>query len=588
MKPGVYLFKSPSDEVLYVGKANLLRNRVSSYFHSDLSARIEMMVSEAARIDYIVATNELEALILECNLIKRHRPRYNVMLRDDKSYPYLVITVADKYPRLAVMRRPRVKGAKIYGPYTARALRKTVDFLRSLFPICNCRTPEKGRNGRCPCLDYHIGRCMAPCMGVDPDAYREMVSELCLFLEGKRKSVLFRLEQQMKEAAEVQEFERAARIRDRINSIKGMLQNQQAMSHYIKDADVIGLAASPVGSMIQLLTVRDGLLLDSKHFPFPFAPDDEIVRSFLVQYYSSGTPIPGEILTPIFIDEHELISEWLGRLRGHKVRIASPVRGDKRKLVKMADENAEHSLMKRASLEAESIKQADLVMSELKDALDLPSTPHRIECYDISTIMGTHSVGSMVLFTQGRPHKDGYRKFRIRKDPGLDDVGMMTEVLQRRFRNENPDKRPDLVVVDGGIGQVNAAKKVLDERGLEIPVIGLAKRLEEVFLPNRSSAPIRLARNSAALLLLQQIRDEAHRFAVTYHRSIRSKEMTSSALDKIPGIGPERRKKLLRSFSSLEELSSASEEEIIRATGMPRQLAAEILSSVRSEIQVKS
>lgn len=590
-KPGCYIFKSGAGDILYVGKAKVLRNRATSYLSKDLQERTAMMVSEARSVDFIVTENELEALMLENNLIKKHRPPYNIFMRDDKSYPYVVITVADKYPRLSIMRRPRIKGAKIYGPYTAKATRQTVDFLRGIFPICTCRTPEKGRNGRCPCLDYHIGKCMAPCLGADPDEYHEMVTELCMFLEGKRGEILNRLEKQMKTASEEMRFERAAALRDRIKIIKGMLEDQKAVSISARNADVVGFASSATSSVIQLLSVREGLLIDSKFFAFPYAPEEEVVGSFVSQYYTSGPPIPPEILLPLFPEESEMISELLSKTRGAKVQLTAPMRGEKKKLVAMAIENAAHSLEKEMSLETKSIEQSARLIEELRQALSLEQPPRRIECYDISTTMGRNSVGSLILFIDGRPEKAGYRKFRIRKDPGLDDVGMMKEVLTRRLKHlgsETKDRHfahpPDLIVVDGGIGQTNAVASVLDDKGHDIPIVGLAKRLEELYLPGKTKDPIRLKADSAPLRLLQQMRDEAHRFAISYHRSLRSQEMTKSALDSIPGIGATRRRRLLAAFSSLEELSQASEDQIIKATGVPRTVASMIIERVKGEL----
>jgi len=590
-KPGCYIFKSGAGDILYVGKAKVLRNRATSYLAKNLQERTAIMVSEARSIDFIVTENELEALMLENNLIKKNRPPYNIFMRDDKSYPYVVITVADKYPRLSVMRRPRIKGAKTYGPYTAKATRQTVDFLRGIFPICTCRTPEKGRNGRCPCLDYHIGKCMAPCLGVDPEEYQEMVTELCMFLEGKRGEILKRLNKQMKAASEEMRFERAAALRDRIKIIRGMLEDQKVVSVSARDADVVGFASTATASVIQLLNIREGLLIDSKFFGFPYASEEEVIGSFLSQYYTSGPPIPPDLLLPELPEEHEVIAELLSKTKGAKVRLSAPMRGEKKKLVAMAIENAEHSIEKELSLETKSIEQSARLIEELRQALSLESAPRRIECYDISTTGGRNSVGSLILFVDGRPEKAGYRKFRIHMDDGLDDVGMMKEVLTRRLKHLNADSKdrhfaqaPDLIVVDGGIGQTNAVASMLDEAGQTIPLVGLAKRLEELYLPGKSKDPIRLQADSAPLRLLQQMRDEAHRFAISYHRSLRSQEMTKSALDSVPGVGATRRRRLLAAFASLEELAAAPEEQIVKAAGVPRTTAREIKRRASEEL----
>ncbi|MGQ9566418.1 MAG: excinuclease ABC subunit UvrC [Anaerolineae bacterium] len=599
-KPGVYLMRDVHGRVLYVGKAVNLRARVRSYFHSSAqhTAKVRHLVGEVRDLEVIVTDSELEALILEANLIKRYRPRFNVRFRDDKQYPYIKVNWQDPYPRVHLTRRVERDGARYYGPYTSsQAVSQTLDALRKIFPFLTCTREITGKDRR-PCLYYHIRRCAGPCIGaVTQEEYREIVAQVCLFLEGHTEKVLAHLQQKMQEAAEALQFERAAQYRDQIRAVQAVTERQKVVSAALADQDVIAFARDDGQACVHVFFVRNGKLLGREYFLLEGTegePDEEIMSAFLKQFYSGAAHIPREILLPERVDEAIVIEQWLRDRRGRKVSLRVPQRGKARDLVRMAQENALETLkMLRAEWAALNGRITE-AMGELQAALGLPDPPNRIEAYDISNIQGTLATGSMVVFVQGKPHKSAYRRFRIRTVEGADDYAMMREVLQRRFRRAvepegqeapQPGSRdeekwhilPDLVLVDGGKGQLGIALQVLEEFGLQerVHVVALAKEREELFLPGQPE-PVRLPEGSQALFLVQRVRDEAHRFALTYHRDLRTRRTLTSLLDQIPGIGPERRKRLLRQFGSLEAIREASEEGLAAVPGISRELARRI------------
>ncbi|MGC8838047.1 MAG: excinuclease ABC subunit UvrC [Anaerolineae bacterium] len=599
-RPGVYLMRDVHGRVIYVGKAVNLRARVRSYFHASAqhTPKVRRLVGEVRDLEVIVTDSELEALILEANLIKRYHPRFNVRFRDDKQYPYIKVNWQDPYPRVHLTRRVERDGARYYGPYTSsQAVSQTLDALRKIFPFLTCTREITGKDRR-PCLYYHIRRCAGPCIGaVTQEEYREIVAQVCLFLEGRTEKVLEHLQRKMEEAAEALQFERAAQYRDQIRAVQAVTERQKVVSAALADQDVIAFARDDGQACVHVFFVRNGKLLGREYFLLEGTegePDEEIMSAFLKQFYSGAAHIPREILLPEQVDEALVIEEWLRSRRGRKVSLRVPQRGKARDLVRMAQENALETLkMLRAEWAALNGRVTE-ALSELQAALGLPDPPSRIEAYDISNIQGTLATGSMVVFVQGKPRKSAYRRFRIRTVEGADDYAMMREVLQRRFRRAveaeepevpQPGSRdeeewqvlPDLILVDGGKGQLGVALEVLEEFGLQerVHAVALAKEREELFLPGRPE-PVRLPEGSQALFLLQRVRDEAHRFAVTYHRDLRTRRTLASVLDEIPGIGPERRKRLLRQFGSLEAIRAASEEDLATVPGISRDLARRI------------
>lgn len=610
-RPGVYLFKDAAGQVVYVGKALSLRNRVRSYFHSSagLNQRTMAMLSRAAGLDWIVTDTELEALTLESNLVKRHRPRYNVMLKDDKHYPYLRVTTEDRWPRLVIARRARRDGSRYFGPYyPASVVHETMRLCRRLFPLRTCSDRALGNTER-PCLNYHIGRCLGPCTGqVDADEYRQVVRDLCLFLGGRGEEVRQRLRARMEEAAGRLEFEKAARLRDQIQALDRLIEEQKMVSTGLEDQDVVGLARAGGDVCLQVFFMRAGKVVGRRHYFLPAASlalapgasertgagtahdapgggngrvqDAEILAAFLKQHYADTEDIPAQILLPSAPEESDLIGEWLTRQAGHRVSLVVPRKGEKRRLVELVTENARQVLNEIKPEEErrrEMGREAARVLGELAG---LVGPVHRLEGYDISNLQGRQAVGSLVVFEDGVPRKEHYRLFRLRT-PGPDDYAMMQEVLFRRFRRGLQEAgsgsswatMPDLVLVDGGRGQLNAALEVLRALDLErIPAMGLAKEQELLFLPDRPEA-VELPRDSAALHLVQWLRDEAHRFALGHHRRARKREGLRSLLDEVPGIGPRRKKELLRHFGSLEKLVAASVEELAAVPGMNRAAA---------------
>ncbi len=575
-----------------MGKASSLRDRVASYFHGEESSRpkVARLLEEAVDLDFVVTSSETEALVLEDALIKKHRPPYNTRLRDDKRYPYVKIT-AEAFPRIEVVRRPERDGAHYFGPFTSsRDLRRLLRLAQKLFPLRTCNLDLEGGKRYRPCLYYHLGKCPAPCAGlISPEDYRRYVEEAVLFFSGKVERLVSHLEERMREAAAAEQFEEAARIRDQLQALDRLRQRQAVALPERRDLDVVGIALGEGRGYGVVLLVREGRLLGKEGFPLvlPRESDPEgALEEFLDQYYARASSVPQEVLLPFPIPDRGLAG-CLSSRRGGRVEVKAPRRGKRRELVELAQRNAA-LLLQRLSQEAPSSEEDAL--DELARILDLRARPWRIEAYDVSNIQGREATGSMVVFVGGRPKREAYRRFRIRT-PGPDDYAMMAELLRRRLRHGLEELQgmrppggfgelPDLILVDGGKGQLNVALRVLEEMGLrEIDVAALAKREEEIYLPG-VEGPLRLPRSSPALRLLQRIRDEAHRFAVEYHRVLRSRRSLESLLDGIPGIGPKRKAILLSRFGSLEGLKEASLEELLSLPGFPRRLAEGIYKAL--------
>jgi excinuclease ABC subunit C len=568
-KPGVYLMKDSQGKIIYVGKAVNLKNRVRSYFQSSRghSPKTLALVARIADLEYIVTTSEIEALILECNLIKKHRPKYNISLRDDKSFPYVKVTVSEDFPQVYVTRRVTKDGARYFGPYTdAGALHATIDLLKKLFPIRSCRRLDAPR----PCLQHHIGRCLAPCAGkVDRQAYGEMIKAVCLLLEGRSDAVVKELRRRMEKAAAALDFEQAARVRDQLAAVEKVVEKQNIVTG-AGDQDVLGLARSGAGTCVQVFFIRSGKMVGREHFMLAggeHEEDSEVLTAFVKQYYSQAAFIPREVLLPLKAAEQPLLADWLSGLKGGRVAVEAPQRGSKRDLVVMAADNAATLLAEQAAkLEADVGRTAGAV-AELGEYLGLTSPPERIECFDISHIQGAETVASMVVFSCGRPAKDDYRRYKLKTVEGKpDDFKSMQEVVGRRYR-EASGTLPDLIVIDGGKGQLSAALEVIRGLGVTVPVVGLAKEFEHIFREG-TGEPLVLPRNSQALFLMQRIRDEAHRFAITYHRKLRARRNLVSVLDHVPGIGPARRKALWDHFGGLAKIKAAEVEELAAVPGM--------------------
>lgn len=622
-KPGVYLFRDAAGEIIYVGKALSLKNRVRSYYQSGArqSAKVRSLMNRAVDFEYIVTDNEVEALILESNLIKEHRPRYNICLKDDKSYPYLKVTLGEDFPGVYITRRVLKDGSRYFGPYTRMgAVSETLDLLRRLFPFRTCKqkliaVPGKGEgrseapagNTRAsgaagyvgspasrPCLNHHIRRCLAPCAGlVDRESYRGMIQEVCLFLEGRQDDLIKELTGRMNEAAERLEFERAARIRDQLQAVRRVLENQKIVSSDAGDRDVLAMARSHDLSCVMVFFVRGGKVLGRESFLLPDTEDmerEEIMTALVKQYYNRADFIPGEVLlSEIDPEEKQGIEQWLSHLKGSRVHLHVPRRGEKKQLVDLVAKNALLALQE-AELEQQFRRRCEGAPAELARELGLENEPYRIECFDVSNIQGTETVASMVVFEEGRPAPGQYRRFKIRTVEGPNDFASLQEALRRRFTSAKNERElintgqlstreakfyrlPDLVIVDGGKGQLSAAREVMRELGFaHIPTFGLAKEEELLFAEGRLT-PIRLPRESPALHLVQRLRDEAHRFAITYHRQLRTRRSLKSLLDEIEGIGPARRRALLKAFPSLEAMARATVEELASLPGMNRTAA---------------
>ena len=594
-KPGVYLMHDEKDEIIYVGKAISLKNRVRQYFQSSRgkSVKIEQMVTHITRFEYIVTDSELEALVLECNLIKEHRPKYNTMLMDDKAYPFIKVSVDEPFPRIMMARRMVKDKAKYFGPYTsAGAVKDTIELIRKLYKVrsCNRRLPRDTGKER-PCLNYHIHQCDAPCQGyVSQETYRKSIDEVLRFLGGNYDVVLKELEEKMMKASEDLEFEKAIEYRELLGSVKKIAQKQKITDTAGNDRDILAAATDKEDAVVQVFFIRGGRLIGRDHFYLKLSGDEttgEIISSFIKQFYA-GTPyIPAELMTQTEIEDGEVLEEWLSQKRGHRVHIRVPKKGTKEKLVELAEKNAALVLSK----DRERLKREEgRTIGAVKEIARLLGLEHlnRMEAYDISNISGFASVGSMVVYEKGKPKRNDYRKFRIKSVQGPDDYASMKEVLTRRFRHGLEEREegketgsftafPDLILMDGGKGQVGIALQVLDELHLNIPVCGMVKddshRTRGLYYNNKE---LPIDRNSEGFKLITRIQDEAHRFAIEFHRKLRSKEQVHSVLDDIPGVGPARRKDLMKHFSSLDEIRQADVEELKKLPSMNEKSAQEV------------
>jgi excinuclease ABC subunit C len=585
-KPGVYLFKDKEGKVIYVGKAANLNSRVRSYFGapSSLSAKIQRLVAKIQDFEFVVTTSEQEALILECNMIKKYTPRYNVRLKDNKTFPYLKIDIDEDWPGVYITRRVQKDGARYFGPFaSAGSVRKTLRLIKKIFPFRSCRKRIEGKDKR-PCLDYYIRRCLGPCIGaVEKQEYHDVINQVILFLQGKQELILRELNAKMKAAAQQLQFERAALLRDQIKAIEKVIEGQRIATTLQGEKDIIGLAQNEKLAYVELFSIRNNKLIGRDHFIMEGIRGEspgQIMTSFVKQYYASASYIPPLILLQHPVDEPAVLSEWLEQQRGGRVELQVPQRGAKKKLVDTAAENAARGL-ELAQAKEMKVEVISSGLQELKNRLRLPKMPRRIECYDVSNIQGALAVGSMVVLEKGWPKPAHYRRFRIKTVAGADDYAMIQETLRRRFKRGLTGEGtwaiiPDLVVIDGGKGQLNAALELRRELGLDsIPMVSLAKENEEVFIPG-DPKPVYIAKDSPALHILQRARDEAHRFAISYHRRLRHKEVIASALDSIPGIGPRRKKALLKKFGSIEAIKEASSEELSQTEGITLALAKKV------------
>ena len=596
-KPGCYLMKDVNDKIIYVGKAINLRNRVKSYFVNDAghTEKTRQLVRHIDHIEWVVVESELEAFILEMNLIKRYKPHYNIQLKDDKRYPFIKISFQDPFPKVTVTRRMVHDGSRYYGPYTsAWAVYQTLDMLRKIFPYYTCDRELTG-NDRRACLYYDIKLCTGPCIGaITQEEYHKMMEKLGDFLEGKSDEIIKQLQQEMKEAADKMLYERAAQLRDQLQAAAHVVEKQKIVSSEDINSDVIALARSEDRSCVQMFFVRSGKLIGQEYFVLEGTADEkdsEVLEAFIRQYYDQAQTVPPQVLLPTDLEETKIIHQWMRQKRGgKKIEIKVPHTGDAKDLVNMAAENAIETLRALRTQWTNDTNKQNEALAELQNALDLPQAPNRMECYDISNTQGTNSVGSMVVFLQGVPAKKHYRRFNIKTVEGPNDFDSMTEVQTRRLKRGEAAKEknaetggkadesfamlPDLIIMDGGKGQLGRAVEVLDEFGLsdKVHVVGLAKREEELFLPHQSES-ILLPRHSQGLYMVQRIRDEAHRFAITAHRARRTKAGLASTLEKIPGIGPVKRKALLKKFGSLEDIAEAPIEELMLVRGITEELA---------------
>ncbi len=594
-KPGVYLMHDDKDEIIYVGKAISLKNRVRQYFQTSRNkgVKIEQMVTHIARFEYIVTDSELEALVLECNLIKEHRPKYNTMLMDDKSYPFIKVTVDEPFPRVLMARKMVKDKAKYFGPYTsAGAVKDTIELIRKLYHVrsCNRKLPKDIGKER-PCLNYHIHQCKAPCQGyISQEEYRESIQEVLQFLNGNYDIILKELEKKMMEASDNLEFEKAIEYRELLASVQKIAQKQKITDTAGEDRDILAMAIEEEDAVVQVFFVRNGRLIGRDHYYLRLASDEtsaEILSSFIKQFYAGAPYIPAQLMMQEEIEDKALIEEWLTARRGHKVHILVPKKGTKEKLVELAKKNAELVL----NTDKERLKREEGrtigAVKELEKLLDLKGIV-RMEAFDISNTSGFASVGSMVVYEKGKPKRNDYRKFKIRGVQGADDYASMDEVLRRRFEHGMREKEegkelggftafPDLILMDGGKGQVNVAQKVLDELKLAIPVCGMVKddnhRTRGLYYNN---IEIPIDRNSECFKLITRVQDEAHRFAIEFHRKLRSQGQIHSILDDIPGVGPTRRKELMRHFQSLDAMKNATVEELKELPSMNEKTAIEI------------
>jgi excinuclease ABC subunit C len=598
-KPGIYIYRDKYDRVLYVGKSVNLRNRVRSYFHSSAQRdeKTRELVAHIHDLDFIVTDSELDALILECDLIKKYRPRYNVRLKDDKRYPYIKITWYEDFPRIYATRRMEQDGGRYYGPFASvAAVHHTLDLLRKLFPYRTCNREITGQDRR-PCLYYHIGRCLGPCIGkVDRSEYRAVIEHVSKFLEGRNQDILADLKTHMQASAARLDYESAAVYRDQIQAVQKVTEGQKIVSLAHKDQDVVAFARDDGHACVQVFFIRAGRVIGREYFVLEGASgedDKAVLEAFVQQFYDEAAYVPPEILMPHLVERAKIIESWLRNKRGSAVTLRVPRRGQSKELVDLATENAVETLNAlRVQWEADQNRQTQ-ALSEIQEALELSEPPSRIEGYDISTFHGTATYGSMVVFVHGVPRKSEYRRFKVRTViEHADDYASIQEVLHRRFRRavaETAEDQkqdvsfaimPDLILIDGGKGQLNAAFQVLREYGLDhLPIFGLAKREEEIFVPGQS-APIILPRDSQGMYLVQRVRDEAHRFAITTHRRARNKLGLASTLEAIPGVGPERRKALFKTFGTLDRIRAASVQELAAVPGITLKVAQRIKESL--------
>jgi len=585
-KPGIYIFKDKEGKVIYVGKAINLNSRVRSYFGapSSLSVKAQRLVSKIRDFEFIVTDSEQEALILECTMIKKYTPHYNIRLKDNKTFPYLRININNDWPSVYVTRRVQKDGAQYFGPFASRgSVRQTLRLIERLFPFRSCSKQIEGKDKR-PCLDYYIHRCLGPCIGaVEKQEYRDVINEVILFLQGKQEIILRELNAKMKAAALQLHFERAALLRDQIRAIEAVIEGQRIATKLQGEKDVIGLVQNKELAYVEIFSIRNNKLIGQDYFIMEGIQGEspgQIITSFVKQYYDSASHIPRLILLQYPVDEPAVLSKWLGQRRGGRVELQVPQRGAKRKLVDTAAENAAQRL---ALAQVKEMKTEVITsgLRELKQKLHLPKMPRRIECYDVSNIQGTLAVSSMVVLEKGRPKPAHYRRFRIKTVTGANDYAMIQETLRRRFKRGLTGGStwaliPDLVLIDGGKGQLNAALELRQELGLDsIPMASLAKENEDVFIPG-SPKPVYIAKESPALHILQRARDEAHRFAISYHRRLHRKEGITSVLDYISGIGPRRKKALLKKFGSIEAIKDASLEELSQTQGITPALARKV------------
>ncbi|MCC7089591.1 MAG: excinuclease ABC subunit UvrC [Dehalococcoidia bacterium] len=619
-KPGVYLMRNAEGEVIYVGKAAKLKDRVRSYFGSPhmMEPKTRALRQQIDDFEYIVVGNAGEALILEATLIKRHQPFFNIRLKDDKRYPYLKVDIQNPWPRVYITRRIEKDGARYFGPYaSAGSVRATLDLTKKLFPWRSCTKEITGKDAR-PCLDYYIKRCIAPCTSYcTKEEYDEVIEQVLLFLEGKADDVLRRLRKQMAGAAERMEYERAAQVRDQLKAIERTVERQMVSTTRKEDVDIFGMARESDQACVQVFFVRGTQMIGRDTFMLEGVrdePDSAVLTNFLLQYYEGAQYIPKLVAIPTEADDRDTMEELLTEKRGSLVEVRVPERGEKRRLVELAAENAKEALAQMRVRWMADTNKTEQALEQLREELSLPEIPRRIECYDNSNIQGTSPVSSMVVFIDGKPATNQYRKFKVRTVEGADDFATMQEVLRRRFarhgrgapgaaggaateehggaeaqRSEGGPPAggeapragdawdlPDLVIIDGGKGQLGAAVQVMRELGVyQIPAVGLAKRFEELYVPDEVE-PVVLPRNSEALYLVQRIRDEAHRFAITYHRQVRAKSSIQSALDTIPGIGPKRKKALLKKFGSVKQIREADVEDVAATVGFTRALAEKV------------
>lgn len=602
-KPGVYIMKNKDDEIIYIGKAVILKNRVRQYFnsYSNQNLKVQAMISQIYEFEYIVTDTELEALILECNLIKKHKPKFNIMLRDDKNYPFIKITMKDDYPRVVITRKVEKDGAKYFGPFTSStAVRETVDIIKKLFPIKSCNKVFKNKKTKDrPCLNYHIHQCLGPCQGnVNKEEYREMIFDIVKFLDGNQQDIIEKLEKQMDIASQDMEFEQAAKLRDKIISLRHIAEKQKIISTDMEDQDVIAFAKDQTDSCIQIFFIRKGKITGRKHFIFEetnHLTDAELMTSFVKQFYSSSEYIPKEIVMQVDIDERDIIEKWLFEKKTSKAYIRVPKRGEKLRLVKMVLQNAIICLDNFKERIKNERKLAKEGLKGLANVLNVENHVKRIEAYDISNMGSSEMVASMVVFEDGLPSKDEYRRFKIKSIENQNDYASMQEVIYRRFtrakkhqeqgkdKNKGFAKLPDLVMVDGGIGHVNLAYEVLKELEFEsIPVMGMVKdKKHKTRALVGKGFEFELSQNFMLLRFITSIQDEAHRFALEYSKRLRRKRYSGSVLDNIEGIGQKRKKALIRHFGSIKKIKSASISQLSEVKGINRELASNVYEYFR-------